>query len=92
MTDPLPRLDCEALYTAVDRERRRRRVRGNREVLRQAGIGGSSLLTRLGQGHPPAADNLVKLLAWLGSLDLTPYVTTEPADDALAATTEMRHQ
>jgi hypothetical protein len=86
MTGPLPRLDCEALYTAVDRERRRRRVRGNREVLRQAGIGGSSLLTRLGQGHAPAADNLVRLLTWLGSLDLAPYITTEPADDARTST------
>lgn len=70
-------LDAEALYTAIDRERRRRRIRGHREVLRQAGIPGPSLLTRLGQGHLPSADNLVRLLAWLGETDLAPYISTD---------------
>ncbi len=71
------RLDCEALYVAIARERRARRIRGNREVLRQAGIKGPSLLTRLGQGDPPSVENLIRLLAWLGTTDLAPYVTTE---------------
>lgn len=78
------RLDCEALYTAIDRERRKRRIRGTREVLRQAGIGGPSLLTRLGQGHGPSADNLIRLLTWLGTADLAPFICSGevPADPA----------
>lgn len=72
------RLDCEALYVAIDRERRARRIRGQREVLRQAGVLGPSCLTRLGHGHPPASENLVKLLVWLGTTDLAPFIAREP--------------
>lgn len=73
---PDARLDCEALYTDLDRERRRRHVRSQREVMRQAGIPGTSCLTRLGQGGAPDANNLIRLLLWLGTTDLAPYITT----------------
>ena len=69
-------LDCDALYVALDRQRRARRMSW-RDVLLGAGIKGPSLATRLGQGHPPAVDNLVRLLTWLGETDLKPYITKE---------------
>jgi hypothetical protein len=77
--DPAPggRLDCEALYTAIDAERRRRRIRGHREVLRQAGVPGVNLLSRLGQGAGPDSTNLIRLLLWLGTTDLAPFITTD---------------
>lgn len=77
-------LDAEALYTAIDRTRRQRRIRGNREVLRQAGILGPSCLTRIGQGHAPSVDNLIRLLEWLGTTDLAPFITTREAQERAA--------
>lgn len=70
------RLDCDALYVALDRQRRARRMSW-RDVLADAGVKGPSLSTRLGQGHPPSADNLVRLLKWLGRTDLGPFITQE---------------
>ena len=68
-------LDCEALYVAVDRRRRALRITG-REVLRQIGERSPSSLTRLGQGKPPSADLLVRLLHWLGTTDVGPFLVT----------------
>jgi hypothetical protein len=67
-----PTLDVEALFTAVDRQRRARRIRF-RDVASEAGISASTL-TRLGYGHRPDVDGLVRLLAWLGTTDLAPFV------------------
>ena len=75
---PRPRavaLDSEALYTAVDRKRRKLRISG-REVCRQVGERGPSALTRLGQGKQPSADLLVRLLHWLGTTDVGPFLVT----------------
>jgi hypothetical protein len=69
------RLDCDALYVALDRQRRARRMSW-RAVLLDAGVKGPSLATRLGQGFPPATDNLVRMLLWLGETDLKPYIAT----------------
>lgn len=66
-------LDTEALYVAIDRRRRELRIT-RREVLRQIGERTPSALTRLGQGGHPSADQLIRLLTWLGETDLKPYI------------------
>jgi hypothetical protein len=43
-------------------------------VLRRIGERTPSALTRLGQGAHPSADLLVRLLVWLGTTDLAPYI------------------
>jgi transcriptional regulator with XRE-family HTH domain len=57
------RLDVEALYVALDVERRRQRIKW-REIARQCGCS-SSTMTRIGQGKRPDADALVRLITWL---------------------------
>jgi hypothetical protein len=77
-----PSLDTEALYTAVDRQRRTRRIYW-RDVAAEAGVSASGL-TRLGHGHRPDADCLVRLLVWLGTTDLAAFIaqpTTEETTD-----------
>lgn len=72
------RLNVEALYLRLDRERRTRKVRW-RSIALEAGVSASTL-TRISQGNTPDADALVSLLAWLGETDLAPYITTtEPS-------------
>lgn len=71
--DRKPALDVEALYVALDRARRQRRVSW-RQLCREAGIPGSSTTTRLGRGLAPSAENLARLLVWLGQTDLKPYL------------------
>ena len=68
-------LDPDALYVALDRKRRKSKMRW-RDVAEQAGVSPSTL-TRIGQGRRPDADGLVCLLAWLGTTDLAPYITGE---------------
>lgn len=69
------RLDREALYVRLDRERRARRTSW-RAIGREVGIS-SSGLTQLGQGSSLHADALVSLMAWLGETDLAPYITAQ---------------
>ena len=71
---PRQQFDIEALYVAVDRARRERRLSW-RGVLRDAGIPGLGLITRLAHGKPPDVHNLVRLLVWLGNTDIKPYIT-----------------
>lgn len=81
MTDR-PSLDTEALFTAIDRRRRARRIYF-RDVAAEANVSASGL-TRLGQGHRPDADCLVRLLVWLGTTDLAPFIATpEESSDAV---------
>ncbi len=72
-----PMLDTEALYTALDRQRRERRI-SFRQVLREAGIPCASITTRLGRHHQVSAENLIRLLLWLGETDLKPYLRAQP--------------
>jgi transcriptional regulator with XRE-family HTH domain len=72
------RLDCDALYVALDRQRRQRRIQW-RQIAREAGVSPSTL-TRVGQGRRPDADGLARLLVWLGSTDLAPFITTDPSE------------
>jgi hypothetical protein len=73
-------LDVEALYAAVDRRRRQRRI-SFREACGEAGIPSSATLTRLGRGSQVSADNLVRLLLWLGETDIKPYLARVAGDD-----------
>jgi transcriptional regulator with XRE-family HTH domain len=70
-----PRLDVEALYVALDRKRRQLRISGA-EVLRQSGVGDTSrsTWTRIAHGQGLSADNLVRLLVWLGETDVKAFV------------------
>jgi transcriptional regulator with XRE-family HTH domain len=68
------RFDVEALYTAIDRRRRTHHLHF-RDVAAQSGVSPSTL-TRLGQGRHPDVDGLVRLLAWLGTTDLAPFLRT----------------
>lgn len=70
--DRLARLDPDALYVALDRQRRKRRMQW-RTVAAEASVSPSTL-TRIGQGHRPDADGLLRLLLWLGTTDLAPFI------------------
>lgn len=69
----LPTFDPDALYVALDRVRRKRRMQW-RQVACEAGVSASTL-TRIGQGRTCNADGLVRLLAWLGTTDIGPFTT-----------------
>lgn len=76
MTDR-PTLDPDALYVALDRQRRQRRIQW-RQIAREAGVSPSTL-TRIGQGHMIYADALVRLMAWLGADSIAAFTKREPA-------------
>jgi hypothetical protein len=65
--------DVDALYVALDRERRTRRLSW-RGLFREADVADVSLITRLSNGKAPSAHNLVRLLMWLGNTDIKPYI------------------
>ncbi len=71
--------DPEALYAALDRQRRQRRIQWI-EVCAEAGVPAATL-TRVGQGRSVNADGLVRLMAWLGTTDIGPF-TRRPPDGA----------
>jgi hypothetical protein len=70
--------DSDAFYVALDRKRRIGHMKW-RDVAREAGISASTL-TRIGQLKRPDADSLVRLLWWLGDMDVEPFVISELAD------------
>jgi transcriptional regulator with XRE-family HTH domain len=78
VAESAPRLDTDALYVALDRKRRGQRQRW-RDVATEAGVSPSTL-TRIGHGRRPDADGLARLLVWLGSTDLAPFITTDPSE------------
>lgn len=68
------RLNCAALYLAMDAQRRDRKISW-RAVTREMGMKNpASLIARLRHGSPPAVDNLVAMLEWLGTTDLQPFL------------------
>ncbi len=67
--------DGEALYVALDKARRSRRLQW-RDIGREASVS-SSTFTRLGQGRHVSAQNLTRILLWLGTTDLAPYIVTK---------------
>lgn len=74
------RLDTEALYAAVDRQRRRQRLSW-RTTAHHIGVS-PSLFTKLGHGGRPDADRLLLILAWLGTTDLKPFITHDEPEEA----------
>jgi transcriptional regulator with XRE-family HTH domain len=71
------RLGVERLYLALDRQRRTRRITW-RQVAAEVGVSASTF-TRIGLGgRRPDVDALVRILAWLGTTDLAPYIATDP--------------
>lgn len=65
-------LDGQALYQVIDEARWDRRLRW-KQVVEQTGIS-QRVLGRLRNGESLHASNLVKVLAWLGSYDMTPFI------------------
>ncbi len=66
-------LDHEALYLALDRQRRMHRLSWRR-VAEESGIGVINIGTRLGQGHSLSVETLIRLMLWLGVTDLGPFM------------------
>ena len=63
--------DAEALYVAMDARRRARNIEW-RQVARESGMSPSTF-TRIGHGHQPSANGIVRALRWLGTTDLAPF-------------------
>jgi transcriptional regulator with XRE-family HTH domain len=78
-------LDVEALYVALDRKRRALRISGA-EMLRQSGVGDTSrsTWTRIAHGEGLSADNLVRLLIWLGETDVSKFATDSGVEAAVS--------
>lgn len=76
--------DAAALSAAVDLRRRELKI-SRREVIRQAGGGTPSTLTRLDDGRHISVDVFLRLLMWLGCTDAQPFITATPARDEGAA-------
>jgi transcriptional regulator with XRE-family HTH domain len=72
--------DSDAFYVALDRKRRAAHMRW-RDVATEAGVSASTL-TRIGQLKRPDADGLVRLLSWLGDMDVAPFVITDQTSDS----------
>lgn len=69
-------LDVEALYVALDKVRRERRLLW-RTIAQESGVNASTF-SRMGLEHSaPSAHGLVRMLAWLGETDITPYIKTD---------------
>jgi transcriptional regulator with XRE-family HTH domain len=56
-------LDTSAVYEAISRERRQRGM-SREAVMKEVGTV-SSTLTRLGLGHAPKAETLLRICAWI---------------------------
>jgi len=71
------RVDHEALYSAIDRERRRQNLR----FIQIAALldVNPATVCGWGRGAAPRADHLARVLTWLAR-PLSDFVTTEPAE------------
>jgi hypothetical protein len=65
-----------ALFKAVMATAKVRGGLSYRQIAREAGLNSINTLTRIKQGSHLDADNLVRLLVWLGNTDLKPYLET----------------
>ena len=68
--------DVDALYVALDRRRRGERKHW-RAIAAEIGVSASTF-SRMAHGANPDVPGLVKMLAWLGSTDLAPYLRAAP--------------
>lgn len=73
------RLDVEALYSALDAERRARGISW-RQLAKEVGISPSTL-SRLANGYRPDVDAFAALTAWLGT-SAESYLVSEVAEGA----------
>jgi hypothetical protein len=83
-----PHLDVAALMRVVDAERLRRErnerpdIHGHRRrypwarVARESGISEATMNQLPAAARAPSADTLVRLLVWLGSYDLRPFIAS----------------
>ncbi|MGC4886760.1 helix-turn-helix domain-containing protein [Micromonospora sp. DT227] len=85
MTDPILAPDGRswafnpaALATAINDRRRELKI-SRREVVRRAGAGTPSTLTRLDEGRHISVDVFLRLLLWLGCTDIRPFLAATPA-------------
>jgi len=60
-----PRLDVQALYDALDQQRRTKKLSW-RQVAAKAGVSASTL-SRMNQGKRPDVDSFAALVNWLGA-------------------------
>lgn len=58
-------IDVDAIYAALDQERRSRNDMSWRQVAAEADVSPSTL-SRMAQGHAPSLEGLVKLADWAG--------------------------
>lgn len=77
---PIPKLDIEALYVALDRKRRHKHKRW-RDIASESGVSPSTL-TRIGHGYRPDADGLVRLLVWLDVTDISSFIIFDQLEDS----------
>lgn len=70
-------LDPAALYAKLDQQREASGLTWRR-LAAEAGVSPSGL-TKLGHGGHPSSDVLVRLLAWLGTTDLGPFLRSQEA-------------
>lgn len=73
---PYPRttqLNTEALMKAID-EKKKRLGLSDREVIRQLGEKSSSRLLIIRNGGHPSTNLFIRMLIWLGTTDITPFV------------------
>lgn len=77
-----PGFDAHRLYRALDAKRDAAGLSW-RGVARAAHVP-HSLIGRLAAGQHPSADVLVRLLVWLGTTDVAPYITGEVPDGLCA--------
>lgn len=80
MPDPIYHFDPEALYVALDKERRARRITW-RVLCREAGVSASTI-TRIGQGHAPSATALLRFMHWLRIYEINRFARIEWKDQA----------
>lgn len=76
-----PRLDTAALYTAVQNRRTSDRL-SLRELRHVVGDVSPSTFVRMGKGDQPSADALVRILLYLGTTDLAPFIDYGDQDTA----------
>lgn len=69
--------DPVALHAALDRRREEMGISW-REVARQNGLSSNNLSAWLRQGRSINAEYLCRLMAWLGTDDIGPFVSRDP--------------
>lgn len=82
MPDFTVHFDPEALYAALDRERRTRRITWA-VLCREVGVSASTI-TRIGQGHAPSADGLLRFMHWLRVYEINKFARIETKDPSNA--------